>query len=412
MKIAIIGSGISGISSALICSYNNLQTTLFEKNNYLGGHTRTISINHSGRKISVDTGFIVLNERTYPNLLIFFAHLGVEKEKSDMSFAASIIKNGKNLEYGCKNLGAIFANKKNLIDVKFLKCLYDIFSFFKKAKNNAKDISLRELIIKLNLSDYFRDFFIIPIASAIWSSKPNKILDYPAEVFINFFENHGLLSFTNQPQWFFVKNNSKDYVEKFQKNFKGEIKLNTKIIAVEKLSNGKIELKTNDGVHIFDKVIFASHGDQTFNMLKNQSKKQKAILKNFAYQENHITVHKDVSFMPKNKKCWSSWNYKIKDNEHYLTYWMNNLQNIDKNYPVFVTLNAKGLVNKNDVFDEYKFEHPLYNFAMIQAQKEISAIQGEDNIYYAGAYLGYGFHEDGIKSAIEVAKKMNLKLPW
>lgn len=407
MKIAVIGSGISGISSALIASYNNLDVTLFEKNNYLGGHTRTIKVNYNHNEIFVDTGFIVFNEKTYPNLLNFFKYLNVEKEKSDMSFSCRIEKENKVLEYGCRNLSAIFANKKNLVDIKFLKCLWDIKKFFRSCEKPLEknpNISLENLINSMNLGSYFKDYFITPIASAIWSSRAEKILDYPAATFVNFFKNHGLLSFTNQPQWFFVKGGSFNYIKKFEKVFKGTINLNSKVEKIE-TKNNKVYINSQE----FDAVIMACHSDQAYNLLKNKAE----VLKDISYQKNTITVHKDISFMPKNKKCWSSWNYLIKQNSHYLTYYMNELQNIDKNFPIFVSLNVpKGVIKNQDVFDEYEFEHPHYNELSVNAQKKVSGIQGVDNIYYTGAYLGYGFHEDGISSAINATKKMNLKLPW
>lgn len=417
MKIAIVGSGISGLSSAFLLGHE-YEVTLFEKNNYLGGHSNTAQISYENSKIKVDTGFIVFNFRTYPNLKAFFELLKVGIQKSNMSFGIKDLDKG--FEYSGDNLSGLFAQKKNFFNWKFLKMLKDIAKFNKKSIQlieSGQDLSnksLGEFIGELKLGEYFKNYYLFPMAGAIWSCPLELIKDYPAKTFLRFFYNHGLLTITNQPQWYTVKGGSKEYVKKIIANFKGEVKLNCDIVKSEK-SGEKIILSDKNGKNYeFDHVIFASHSDQTYKLIADKTKDEEEILSKIKYSKNVAVLHKDQNQMPAKKKAWASWIYLCskKSNKVSLSYWMNNLQNIDAKKPLFVTLNPIEEVNKDDIFGTYDYEHPIFDEGAIKAQERLGEIQGKRNIWFCGAWTKYGFHEDGLNSAIEVAKNFKIEVPW
>ncbi|MFT6332222.1 MAG: putative NAD/FAD-binding protein [Lentimonas sp.] len=417
MKIAIIGSGISGLSCAWLLNKKH-EITLFEKNNYLGGHSNTASINYNGKKIAVDTGFIVFNYRTYPNLKDFFELLRVKVSKSNMSFGIKDLDNG--FEYSGNNLAGLFAQKKNFFNFKFLKMLKDIVKFNKNAikliesGGDIKDKTLNEFVDELKLGEYFKNYYLFPMAGAIWSCPLELIKGYPVKTFLHFFYNHGLLTVTNQPQWYTVDGGSKEYVKKVSESFNDKIKLGCNIVKSEKYGEKIILTDDKNKNYEFDHVIFASHADQTYKIISDKTKDEEEILSKVKYSKNIAVLHKDENQMPKNKKAWASWIYlsKQKENKVSLSYWMNNLQNIDHSHPLFVTLNPIEKINKNDVFGEYEYEHPIFDSDAVNSQENLDTIQGQRNIWFCGAWTKYGFHEDGLNSAINVAQKFGIEAPW
>lgn len=404
MKIAIIGTGISGLAAAYGL-YKNHDIVIFEKNSYIGGHARTIDIAKLG--VVVDSGFIVFNNRNYPNLLNLFNELGVEYEKTNMSFSASI--KGEKLEYSSGNL---LNGGKNLRP-KFLKMLYDIIRFNRYSlKYKNSNISLQTCVDELKMGEWFCDYYLLAMAAAIWSCSPDKIMNYPSSTFINFFKNHGLLGLTNRPQWYFVKGGSRQYIEKLTKPFVNKIKVKCK---VEKIINkgGQFKLVAGGEECVFDKIIFACHADEALQLIESPTRLESDILSAFQYQQNKIIVHGCETFMPTSRKCWSSWNYilpeqsgKNTNGDICVSYYMNKLQNLKIKKPIFVTLNPAIRPSENLIYDEHIFSHPIFDEGSILAQKKIKQIQGNRGLYFCGAYQGYGFHEDGIKSAIEIVENM------
>lgn len=417
MKIAIIGSGISGLGSAFILNEAGHDITIYEKNDYVGGHSRTVDVNVKGKTIPVDTGFIVFNYRNYPNLTALFDLLKIPVAKSSMSFGASI--NNSWLEYGTKDLASILAVKKNLFRPKFWKMILDVLKFNKHShKYIDSDISLGQCLKEMKMGEWFTKYYLLAMGGAIWSTPVEGMLDFPARTFIRFFQNHGLLTINDQPQWYTVKGGSKEYVKKLTAKFEDNIKLSC---AAEKVSreNNKIQIiDSNGNLQEYDKVIFACHSDQALKILgDNATKKEAEIIGSFKYQPNKMILHNDQSFMPKNKKCWASWVYLSdeKDDKNpnvSLSYWMNSLQPLETEEPILVTLNPSRRPKEETVFDEYSFEHPVFDEPAIASQSEISKIQGENNTWFCGAYQRYGFHEDGLQSAVKVAEGMGVKIPW
>ena len=417
MKIAIIGSGISGLSSALLLSQKH-NITLFESNNRFGGHANTVEIMHKENVIPVDTGFIVYNKLNYPNLVSFFDFLKVETIDSDMSFAVSA-RDGQ-LEYSGSMKG-IFAQKKNFFNLKFYRMLKDIIIFFifgyKYAFQFKESESLGEYVKRCNFSKEFINDHLIPMSSAIWSCPEKEILNFPAKTLLTFFKNHQLINFIFRPKWRTVKGGSKQYVnkviEKLSSDAKNRLVLNSKIKSVY-CKNDKIEIKFGESTEIFDKVIMATHPDQTIKLIKNLEEQSTDILRKFKYQKNIVYLHSDSSLMPKNKKTWSSWNYISSKSEEKssLTYWMNLLQKINNSLNVFVSLNPDKTPIKSLTYKKIIYEHPIFNTQTNEAQKKMTEIQGKNNIFYAGAWLRYGFHEDGIMSAVNISSLLNIKIPW
>ena len=417
MKIAVVGSGISGLSSAWLL-HKTHDVTLFEKNNYLGGHSNTATIEYDNQTISVDTGFIVFNFRTYPNLKAFFELLGVEILASNMSFGIKNLDNG--FEYSGNNLAGLFAQKKNLINPKFLKMLSDIIKFNKSAikliesNTEMENLTVKDFIDSLKLSAYFTQYYLLPMAGAIWSCPLELIKNYPAKNFIQFFYNHGLLTITKQPQWYTVSGGSKQYVKKITASFDDKIKLNCNIIHSQQQGKKIILTDNTNNTYEFDHVIFASHADQTYNVIADKTRQEEDILSKIKYSYNTAVLHKDLNQMPNNKAAWASWVYLSSQTEKKvsLSYWMNNLQKIDHKYPLFVTLNPIDPIHDKDVFARHQYEHPIFDQETINAQKLLPQIQGKRNMWFCGAWTKYGFHEDGLNSAINIAKYFGVTIPW
>ena len=418
MKIAIIGSGISGLSSALLLSQKH-DITLIESDNRFGGHSNTVNVIEQENTIPVDTGFIVYNELNYPNLVGFFKWLEVETISSDMSFAVSA-RDG-DLEYSGSLIG-LFAQKKNYFNLSFYKMLKDIFVFFvfgyKYAFQVNENETLKQYIKRCKFSSEFVNDHLIPMSSAIWSCPEKEILNFPAKSLLTFFKNHQLINFIIRPKWRTVKNGSKQYVDKIigklKLNKKNRILLNVNIKSIYK-KNKEINIKFDNKTETFDKIVMATHPDQTINLIENLDNKSKDVLSKFKYQKNTVYLHSDTNLMPQNRKTWSSWNYLSTEqiiNKSSVTYWMNILQNLNTSLNIFVSLNPYKKPKKDLIHKILHYEHPVFNLETNKAQNELDSIQGNNNIYYTGAWTAYGFHEDGIKSAVKITRLLDVEIPW
>jgi predicted NAD/FAD-binding protein len=413
MKIAVIGSGISGLSAAYLLS-KKYKVDLFEKENHFGGHSYTVNIkeNNKNETVSVDLGFIVFNKATYPNLINFFKDLNVPYEKSNMSFSVSV--KYSNIEYSGNGLKGLFSNKHNIINLKHFKMIKEIIYFYKLAAemdiSKIKKQTLGHFLKSKKMSDYFINFHIIPMVGAIWSMPTELAKEMPMELFLNFFRNHGLLKIKNRPQWYTVTGRSKVYVEKVLKKISGKYFKNYKIKNVIRNKSGvKLYYGESNEFFNYDHVVFASHADETLKLINQPTEHEKNILSNFSYKKNVAYLHTDIELMPKRKSLWSSWNSildKNQPNKNCLTYWLNNLQNLKTNNNYFLTLNPIINIDKNKIIKKVEFTHPFYDEKTTDAQKHLQEIQGIKNSWYCGSYFGYGFHEDGLKSAINVARQI------
>ena len=414
MKIAVVGSGISGLSAAYFLSKRH-KVDLFEKEDHFGGHSFTIDVEYQkeeNKKISIDIGFIVFNHQTYPNFVNFLKENKIDIEKSNMSFSVSVKET--EIEYCGKGLRGIFSNRKNLFNFKFIKMFFDIINFYKKNSDlksiNEKE-TLEDYLKKQNLSEYFVNYHIIPMVSAIWSMPPHESKQMPLKFFLKFFQNHGLFKLKNRPQWYTIKNRSRTYVNKILENISGEYYKNYKINKLIRTSNG-VKLYYGDNAEFFDyeKIVLATHADEALSLIENPSEDEKNILSNFHYKKNIAVIHTDERVMPKNKKAWSSWNSLLDKNDikkNSITYWLNLLQNLNIEKNIFITLNPFFEIEKNKIIRTVNFTHPYYNHKSLISQKKLNSLQNKKNILYCGSYFGYGFHEDGIKSSIEMIKYLN-----
>jgi len=417
MKIAVIGTGISGMSAAYFLSQKH-EVSVFEKEGYIGGHSRTLTFHEDSNEISVDTGFIVFNQKNYPNLSALFRHLEVPTIKSNMSFGVSI--NNAWLEYGTMKLSNLFSQKRNFFRPSYYKMLQDILKFNKKVLpyiNNQTDKTIGELIEDLKLGEWFKNYYLLPMSGAIWSTPVEDMLNFPAETLVRFFHNHGLLTVDEQPQWYTVKGGSKEYVTRLTSKIKKNIQTNLAVSSVTRDKNSATITDSNGDKHKFDAVIFACHSDQALALISKPSKEEKSVLGRIQYKPNSVILHQDSSFMPMRKSAWSSWVYlsnnnKDKTNKMSLTYWMNSLQSLQSKKPVLVTLNPSVKPKEELIINEHIFDHPQFNQDAIAAQKDIPLIQGVDKFWFCGAWQKYGFHEDGLSSAINVVKDFGVKLPW
>ena len=405
MKLAVIGSGISGLSAAYHFSKNH-KVDLFEQDDHFGGHSLTYDIKEEDKVVPVDLGFIVFNEQTYPNLISFFRELDVPFEKSNMSFSVSV--KDSNVEYGGSGLNAIFANKKNLFNLKFLKMINEIISFYKKApsllNHNLSEDTLGNYLEKSKLSKYFIEYHIIPMVAAIWSMPFEKAKDMPLKLFLNFFINHGLFKLKNRPQWYTVTNRSRAYVNKVLEKISGEVFKNYKVSKILRSENN-VRISIGNEYLDYDHVILASHADQSLKILEEPTSEEDKILKRFSYVSNKAYLHIDENLMPLRKSAWSSWNSITKDNRTCITYWLNKLQNLKTSKNYFLTLNPVEQINNNKILKKIDFTHPYFNKENVKLQKDLHKLQGKKRTWFCGSYFGYGFHEDGLKSSIELFRK-------
>ena len=413
MKIAVVGSGISGLSAAYYLSKKH-HVDLFEREDHFGGHSHTIDLFFDEKKVSVDIGFIVFNFQTYPNFINFLNDNNVEIEKSNMSFSVSV--KGTNIEYCGKGILGIFSNKKNLLNFNFFKMFFEIIKFYKKSnnlKNIDENLKLDDFLKSEGMSEYFINYHIVPMVSAIWSMPPYEAKQMPLTFFLKFFQNHGLFKLKKRPQWYTIKNRSRTYVNKILKTISGEYYKNYQINKISRHPNGvQVFYGGENEFFNYDKVVIATHADEALSLISEPTKDEKDILSNFKYKKNYAIIHTDETVMPKNKKAWSSWNSSVnKDNNSQtsITYWLNLLQNLNTKKNIFLSLNPFYKIEKNKIIKEINFTHPYYDKAALDNQKRLKYIQNINNTLYCGSYFGYGFHEDGIKSSIEIIKYFNDK---
>lgn len=408
-RIAVIGAGISGMGAAYRLADAN-QVTLFEAGDRIGGHARTI-IAGKRRDQPVDTGFIVFNHANYPHLAALFAELDVPVVKSSMSFGASI--DGGRLEYALTSANAFFAQRRNALNPRFLAMLRDIFRFNRNATRIAQDKSLTigEFLAVLGTGRYFRDYYLSPLSGAIWSTPTERIMDFPAHAMVRFFENHALLNYSGQHQWYTVDGGSISYVSRLDAALRrksADIRLNAAVQGVRRNPLG-VEVKTWGGEwERYDEVIFATHSDDTLAMLTDSDAQEQAALGAIRYQPNDITLHADTKIMPKRRSTWASWVYTEEKGARAdridLTYWMNSLQPIPMDDMHFVTLNTKRTIRQELIYDQVTMRHPVYDLAALAAQKDVVNFNGNRKTWFCGAWMGHGFHEDGLASAMDVVR--------
>jgi predicted NAD/FAD-binding protein len=408
MKIAIIGSGISGLTSAYYLHQNH-QIKIFEANNYIGGHTNTHHIIRNNKDYFVDTGFIVFNKKTYPLFIKLLEEIGVKYNKTSMSFSVSCQKSG--LEYNGTNLDSLFADRLNLLRPSFYLFIKGILDFNKKARDflkNPSDISLKQFFDELQIRDAVLKNYLVPMVAAVWSTDPNDVMNLPAKFILSFFDNHGFLEIDQRPQWYVIDGGSHSYVKKLIKGFEQNIFLNTPVQSIKR-ENNQVVIQSAQGEEIFDAVILATHSDISLKILNDASKLEKDILGAIPYTQNPTYLHQDRSFLPKRKKAWASWNYllpKSKSNGATVTYNMNILQNIEEKELFNVTLNPTTSIQENSILKSLNYEHPLFTLEGMKAQARWHEISGKNNTYFCGAYWRNGFHEDGVFSAMRVVEQV------
>ena len=412
-KLAIIGTGIAGMGCAHFL-HQKYDITLFEELDYIGGHTNTVTVMENGKPVYIDTGFMVFNYQTYPHLCELFKEIEAPVKKTDMSFSVQYLPNG--LEYSGSSIKHLFAQKRNIFNPSFLKMLMHINRFNKESVailDDPKyvDYSLGQYIKEFGYSQDMLWKYLIPMSAAVWSTPMEQILDFPAVSLIRFFKNHGFLGLNTQHQWYTLHQGSQAYREKLIAPFKDKIKINNKVLAVERLTNGKVWVTTAKGEQLeFDKVVMASHADQTFQIVKNKTIDEERLLSKFKYQPNRAVLHTDQNQMPKKKLAWSSWNYRVEKHGDVLMpstiYWMNKLQGVSDEVDYFVSINPSATLDQRKVIKEIVYEHPLFDVPAMQAQNELYLLNQTGPIYYCGSYFKYGFHEDAYKSAVELCQKL------
>jgi predicted NAD/FAD-binding protein len=413
MKIAVIGTGISGmVASRLLHRPHSI--TVFEANDYIGGHTHTVPVDQAGRPYAVDTGFIVFNERTYPNFCRLLEHLGVESQESEMSFSVKCDRTG--LEYCGTNLNTLFAQRTNLFRPSFWRMLTEILRFNRESPHllnaDAPDMSLDDYLDRGRYSRSFRDQYLVPMGAAIWSTSPLKMLEFPARYFVQFLVNHGLVTLTDRPIWCTIVGGSWKYVDQLTAPFRDQIRLNCPVKSVRRTQDS-VEVISPRGCEQFDHVIFATHGDQALRLLEDASSLEREILGPFVCSRNLAILHTDASLLPKRRLAWASWNYHL-TNSHLdapsVTYNMNRLQRLKSPEPFFVTLNRDDAIHPDKILQRFVYEHPIFSPVAVASQRRHAEISGLANrTHFCGAYWGYGFHEDGVKSALEVAKAFGIE---
>lgn len=414
-RIAIIGSGISGLTAAHLLHRNN-EVTVFEAEDYIGGHTHTVPVESNGRTVMVDTGFIVCNDRNYPNFLRFMDKLGVELQPTEMSF--SVRNDAAALEYNGHNLNTLFCQRRNLLRPSFIRFVRDILAFNKLAKqalaeDRVGDQTLDEFLATAGLGQMLRDNYLLPMVAAIWSCSVKQAGGFPLRFFLQFFLNHGLLDVRNRPQWYVLKGGSQAYIEPMTQGFRDRIHLRTPVQSVRRHADG-VEVTSKDGSINFDQVIMACHSDQALAMLANATTTETEILGDLGYQENDVILHRDAAIMPTRSLAWASWNFLAGDRAEasapVVTYCMNILQGLDKDDTFLVTLNATDKIDPDKVIQRFNYAHPVYSTASQRAQTRRAEICGQDRIHYCGAYWYNGFHEDGVRSALDVCQRFGESL--
>ncbi|WP_017445130.1 NAD(P)/FAD-dependent oxidoreductase [Gayadomonas joobiniege] len=414
MKIAIIGSGISGLFACWALNKQH-QVTLFEKDTRLGGHTATHEFEFAGKQYAIDTGFIVFNDWTYPNFNRFIDHLGVTAEDTEMSFSVKNSETG--LEYNGHNLNTLFAQRRQLASPKFYHFLYEITRFNKTGKsllaNQDPDLnlSLGDFLKKYRFSDYFARNYILAMGAAIWSSGLTAMQAFPLHFFMRFFNNHGLLNISERPQWKVIKGGSQRYIDAMRPAIEKNVRLNSHILSVKREQN-QVVLQFSDHQQSYDQVIFACHSDQALSLLADPSVSEQAILSALPYQKNQVILHTDTALLPQRKRAWAAWNYALTAADPdfpTLTYNMNILQNIKSEHTFCVTLNQTAQIKTESILAKFEYAHPVYSNESILAQQKRNQINGLNNTWYAGAYWYNGFHEDGLTSALDIVRAMGIE---
>ncbi len=412
-KLAIIGTGIAGMG----CGHHlhkKYDLTIFEQDNYIGGHTNTISVDEEGQPVYMDTGFMVFNFETYPNLCSLFKEINALIKKTDMSFSVQHTQTG--LEYCGSGLHGLFAQRKNIFNISYIKMLIQITRFNKESievLDNPlyENYSLGKYIKEKKYGEDMLWKYLIPMSSAVWSTPMEEMLDFPIVTLVRFFKNHGFLGLNTQHQWYTLENGSQSYRKLLIAPFKDKIQISNGAVKV-KTEAGKAIVTTQDGkTHSFDKVIFACHADQALKLLENPTTDEQRLLSLFKYQKNIATVHTDESIMPKTKLTWSSWNYRIETRNGVQVpstiYWMNSLQGVSKKKNYFVSINAiPGSVDKKKIIQEIDYEHPLFDLSTMKAQDELYKLNIDGPLYFCGSYFKYGFHEDAYASAVNLCKNL------
>ena len=431
MKIAVIGAGISGLTAAYVLSPQH-DVTVFEANDRLGGHTATKDVRFDGRDYAIDTGFIVFNDWTYPNFQRLLAQLDVGSKPTDMGFSVCCEKTG--LEYSGTNLNTMFAQRSNLFSFKHWSMIRDILRFNKEALPDVEsgghylEITLGQYLREKKYSEIFTDKYLIPMGAAIWSASTNVMKSFSLQFFVYFFRNHGLLSVSDRPQWRVVEGGSRAYIEPLSQRFKDKIRLSSPVVSIKRTENSVLVETRHGPSESFDQVIIAAHSDQALAMLADASVEETQLLSAIPYQKNEVVLHTDISLLPKRRSTWSSWNYRIIDEQAsidnnttvtknaigdkppVLTYDMNILQSIVSDTTFCVTLNKNDAIDPEKVLGTYYYDHPVFSRESVAAQEKWETINGVNKTWFCGAYWANGFHEDGVLSALRVAERLGSNL--
>jgi len=419
LRIAVIGSGIAGLSAAWLLGKRH-SVTLYEKENRLGGHSNTVSVDHPRGVIPVDTGFIVYNEDNYPNLTALFQHLRVPTKASNMSFAASL--GGGAFEYSGSNLDGLFGQRLIALKPSFWRMIMDLRRFYREAplhlsEGATDDLALGDYLRRQRYGSDFIEKHILPMGAAIWSTTAAEMMAYPAETFIRFFESHGLLRISGRPEWRTVEGGSIEYVRRLSENLTGHVRYSG-VRSIERTGNS-VALTPADGeTEHYDHVVIAAHADQALGLLKDPDRLESRLLGSWRYTKNRAVLHSDTRLMPRRRRVWSSWNFiqGIDGAAHQplcVSYWMNLLQSIAEDSPLFVTLNPPGGLEPKNPHATFDYEHPFFDQGALDTQKDLWSLQGRRRTWFCGSYFGYGFHEDALESGLSVAEQLGgINRPW
>ncbi|WP_421197495.1 NAD(P)/FAD-dependent oxidoreductase [Aeromonas enteropelogenes] len=416
-KIAIVGSGISGLTAGFLL-HKQHDITLFEAAPTLGGHTATVDVEQGGRRYAIDTGFIVFNDRTYPNFLKLLERIGVARQPAEMSFS---VKSPEGLEYNGHNLDTLFAQRSNLLSPRFYGFVAEILRFNREARawlvdhqtlDVGSELTLGDFLQAGEFSDYFARHYILPMGAAIWSSTLADMRAFPLGFFLRFFAHHGLLEVANRPQWYVIPGGSREYIGPLTAGWQSQIRLACPVAGIRRVTNGVI-VQSHDGEEQFDEVILACHSDQTLALLADASERERTILGAMLYQANDVWLHTDATCLPVRRKAWASWNYQLGDDDGarpLVSYNMNILQGVSSPEPFCVSLNPAGRVDESKVLRRFVYHHPVFNQSAIAAQQRRPEICGQRHTHFCGAYWYNGFHEDGVRSALDVARRFGAEL--
>ncbi|WP_206484308.1 FAD-dependent oxidoreductase [Thalassotalea sp. G2M2-11] len=415
-NIAVIGSGVAGLTAAYLLTKKH-HVTVFEKNDTIGGHTATVDVELDNQCYAIDTGFIVFNNKTYPYYLSLLSELGVDKQKTEMSFSVHNCQTG--LEYNGHNLNTLFAQRRNLFRPKFWHLISEILRFNKLCKQAYElgqfqaGFTLGDFLQANQFSSFFSEHYILPMGAAIWSSSLAQMSAFDFHFFVRFFYHHGLLNIKDRPQWYVIPGGSRNYLSPLTASFNKNIHTQAQITSITRLNN-KVQLTFADGaMQEFDELVLACHSDQALALLTDASEQERQILTAMPYSENSVVLHTDTALLPRRKKAWASWNYQLSDDRlrpASVTYNMNILQGLSSAHTFCVTLNQKEAIDPSKILREFTYHHPVFSVESMQAQQQREVICGKQHTHFAGAYWYNGFHEDGVRSAVDVAKRFECHL--